>query len=189
MKSCIWCACVTLVLVVWTPGFGEILQTSDWWGNCGGDPEYSSPSVNVDGDNPAEYSTGDGWEYTYTTEQAYCEWSIYVYAYAEAHLWLYDGDSCSATAYAEASGSYPMDSWSQDASASLSQSGYLGQHVWKSDIDDPAGKSGNGTFPFEAYEGVSVEHTAVAEAHVPEGSDCEASSHACAQAEGSMSGA
>jgi hypothetical protein len=189
MKSRIWCTCVTLMLVVWTPAFGEILETYDWWGDCGGDPEYSSPSAYADGDNNADSSSGDGWEYTYTTEGAFCEWSIYVYAYAEAHLWLYDGDTCSARADASASGSYPMGSWSQDASVSISDSGYGGEHVWDSDIDEPSGISRGGQFYFEAYyDGVSVEHTAYADAGVPENSDCEASSHACAQATGGMSG-
>jgi hypothetical protein len=193
MKSHLLYASLIAMLLVSCAAFGEILTTYDWDGNCGGNPESSSPSATAGSSNNYDYKWGDGWEYTYSTVTANCDWYYHLYSYAEGLLILYDNDYCSAVAIADTDGSCQGDSISESdytyASIDIRDSGTGGLWVFDDDYDDnaPDGVDKNGWGLFEAYyDGVSVEHTVLAIASVPEETSCTALAHAYAYAIGGM---
>lgn len=182
-----WFACVAALLVVSTATFGTIISSGDWYneeygpGRATGGP-LSTAAVCITS-NGAGWGGGEGWQSKVTDTAGSFTWEYSLYAVAEAWLRLWSYESCEAYGYASVSADCTHAGNGYSASRSVSGSGHGGD--LRGGDDDggwPGGIYGSGTDEFEAFQGCSANHTALAYAYTPSNANSTATATAYAEA-------
>ncbi len=187
MARKMWYMCVGAVLVSSTAAFATIVPSGGWdneeygSGRATGGPTCTSAVCITS--NGTGWGGGEGWQSKVTDTAGSFTWEYNLYAVAGAWLRLWSSESCEAYSYASVSADCTHDGNGYSASYFSSGSGHGGE--LRGDDDDggwPGGIYDSGTDEFEAFQGCSASHTALAYAYTPSNANSTATATAYAEA-------